>query len=122
MTDRKEEISTSTHPNLLFLPLFPPLIVVLCADQPDRFARQEEVDVVRHKVNFQLKCKMCGRLHTADIIKGSEKDYVAEHSGSPHPIVSLDCRSVSFDDLFLFSSFSSLRTDLQDDRDDRDGG
>eukprot|EP00276_Gloeochaete_wittrockiana_P018398 CAMPEP_0184357322 /NCGR_PEP_ID=MMETSP1089-20130417/108205_1 /TAXON_ID=38269 ORGANISM="Gloeochaete wittrockiana, Strain SAG46.84" /NCGR_SAMPLE_ID=MMETSP1089 /ASSEMBLY_ACC=CAM_ASM_000445 /LENGTH=100 /DNA_ID=CAMNT_0026695037 /DNA_START=55 /DNA_END=353 /DNA_ORIENTATION=- len=65
-----------------------------CHEQTDwvYVSPEEEVEVTRSTVNFQLKCKMCGRAHTADILKGSQKEYLSQHSGSPHPLVSLDCR------------------------------
>lgn len=44
--------------------------------------------------NFYMKCKLCGRSNTIDIIEGSNATYTSDDAGKFKTIISFDCRGV----------------------------
>lgn len=46
------------------------------------------------EAHIVMKCPLCARVNSLEIVDGSLEAYTADHSGTFHKIVSFDCRGV----------------------------
>lgn len=66
-----------------------------CGEENDKWVYvdpSEEVEVVRSTVNLAVKCKICARTNTVDLVKDSVKDYSSPDEWQV--IASFDCRGI----------------------------
>eukprot|EP00128_Syssomonas_multiformis_P011581 Colp12_sorted_trinity150504_noHs@20298 len=76
-----------------------------CGEANDKWIYLTASDVVnlpgsKGTANLHMKCKLCARDNSIEIVEGSIKPYTAEDSGKFAPIVQFDCRGI---ELFDFS-------------------
>ncbi|CAD7089504.1 unnamed protein product [Hermetia illucens] len=91
-----EEIKTC-HPDYSF---FLKLKCTNCGEESDKWHDITESERVQQSsrtpdgFNFYMKCKMCSRENTMDIIEGSNATYTSDDAGKMKTIVTFDCRGV----------------------------
>ncbi|XP_055613119.1 UPF0587 protein GA18326 [Uranotaenia lowii] len=91
-----EELRTC-HPNY---PFFVKIKCTNCNEASDKWHDITEAERVNEDsrnpkgFNFYMKCKMCSRENSIDILEGSNVTYTAEDSGKLKTIVAFDCRGV----------------------------
>lgn len=65
----------------------------------------------RGRANLLIKCKICGRENSLDIIKDSIKPYTSDSSGNYKPLVIFDCRGLEVIDFDPRNGFMVLGED-----------
>ncbi|XP_068144899.1 UPF0587 protein CG4646 [Drosophila tropicalis] len=91
-----EKLETS-HPDYAF---FLKLTCSNCGEQTNKWHDVTESERVQQDTrnsegfNFFIKCKMCGRENSIDIVEKSNAPYTADDAGSFKTIVIFDCRGV----------------------------
>ncbi|KAH8372837.1 hypothetical protein KR009_006111 [Drosophila setifemur] len=94
--DNIDRLETS-HPDYAF---FLKLVCSNCGEQSEKWHDITESERVqldsRHIAgsNFFMKCKMCGRENSIDIVEKSNAAYMTDDSGQFKTIVIFDCRGV----------------------------
>ncbi|EAT48118.1 AAEL000847-PA [Aedes aegypti] len=91
-----EELKTC-HPNY---PFFLKIKCTNCGEESDKWHDITEGEHVNEDTrnpkgfNFYMKCRMCSRENSIDIVEGSNASYTADDSGKLKTIVAFDCRGV----------------------------
>ncbi|XP_030373014.1 UPF0587 protein GA18326 [Scaptodrosophila lebanonensis] len=91
-----EKLETS-HPEYAF---FVKIICTNCGEKSDKWHDITESERVQQDTrnaagfNFYMKCKMCGRENSIDIVDKSNVAYTVDDAGSFKTIVIFDCRGV----------------------------
>merc|ERR1712232_40165 len=68
----------------------------------------EEVEVVRSTVNLAVKCKICNRTNTVDVVADSIKSYNASAGDDWQQIASFDCRGLEPTEFELRAGYSAV--------------
>uniref|UniRef100_A0A7S4IS84 Uncharacterized protein n=1 Tax=Vannella robusta TaxID=1487602 RepID=A0A7S4IS84_9EUKA len=80
-----------------------------CGEENDKMIYvdpNEEIEVVRSTVNMSVKCKICGRTNTMDVVKDSIKSYDTPNDWQS--IASFDCRGVEPLEFEMRAGFSAI--------------
>ncbi|XP_058460290.1 UPF0587 protein GA18326 isoform X1 [Malaya genurostris] len=91
-----EELQTC-HPHYAF---FVRIKCTNCGEVSDKWHDITEGERVNEDTrnpkgfNFYMKCRMCFRENSIDIVEGSNVSYMADDSGKMKTIVAFDCRGV----------------------------
>ncbi|KAH8279409.1 UPF0587 protein GA18326 [Drosophila bipectinata] len=87
----------TSHPDY---PFFVKLVCSNCGEQSDKWHDITEAERVQQDTrnaagfNFYMKCKMCSRENSIDIVEKTNAAYTADDAGSFKTIVIFDCRGV----------------------------
>ncbi|EDV98176.1 UPF0587 protein GA18326 [Drosophila grimshawi] len=71
-----------------------------CGETSDKWHDISETERVQHDTrnaagfNFYMKCKMCGRENSIDVVEKSSVAYTADDAGKFKTIIVFDCRGV----------------------------